>query len=69
MSEVILKAHNGNRSKNLESIADNITDILDGIPTPGNNGGFVALSLKEAHQIKGYMEQLRIIADEIGAKK
>ena len=58
-----IKAHNGNRSKNLLSIADKIDSVLDGAQKIVT--GDCYLSPKDQHTIKGYMEQLRIIADEI----
>lgn len=51
---VIIKAFGGNRSKNLESIADEIDRMLEGLWSP-----------EKGHKIHGYMEQLRIIAEEL----
>ena len=52
------------RSQQLEGIADEITGIFNE-NLPDNDDASVRLDKDEAHRIKGYMEQLRIIADEL----
>jgi hypothetical protein len=59
---IIIKACGGDRSKNLEAIADEIYALLGG-DFEYENG--VSLSQRDVHRIKGYTEQLRIIADEL----
>lgn len=60
---VVIKACGGNRSKNLDGIAnalDNIMNNAQKIVT-----GYIYLSPEDVRKITGYAEQLRIIADEI----
>lgn len=60
---VILKAHGGDRAANLESIADKIDTMLDVVEDQPRRP--INLDAQAVHTIAGYMEQLRIIADEI----
>lgn len=60
---VTFKASGGNRSKNLEAIADGVDGIL------GGEGNTPQVSPQQAHQIRGWMEQVRIIADELAGKR
>lgn len=52
---VVLKAHGGDRAKNLCGIADTITRAM----APGG------MTPQTQHILKGYAEQLRIIAGEL----
>ncbi len=56
------------RSQQLNGIAEEITSLMR--PMDMNPEGSVLLSAKEVHKIKGWMEQVGIIADELkGAGK
>jgi len=60
---VRLKAHGGDRAKNLEGIADAFESFLKG-------GHDAAKTVHETkHRLIGYCEQLRIIADELREAK
>ncbi len=59
---IILKAYGGDRAKNLEGIADEVDRIFD---EAGASENCRILEEMDIRRIKGYMEQLRIIADEI----
>lgn len=61
---IVLKARNGDRKKNLEAIADEIDKIIGEGAVFASPEGNITLDPQEQHRIKGYMEQLRIIADE-----
>jgi hypothetical protein len=65
--ETVIKAHGGNRAKNLEGIAEQIRKMLNTVeglpPAP------VGLTAQEVHRIDGYCEQLLIIADELAGKR
>ncbi len=65
---LILKAFDGDRAKNLESIAEAIENILDFSRRELNENTDDyenrIVDDDDIHTIKGYMEQLRIIADE-----
>ena len=66
-AEVTLKAHGGDRAINLEGIADEIGNQIKNINRWIDNNkywrqGSIAQYL---HKLKGYAEQLRIIADEL----
>lgn len=61
MATVILKAFNGDRKKNLESIAVEFRSLL--------NSNFSLLPNKEKRRYLGYCDQLDIIADEVGPLK
>lgn len=49
------------RPKNLDNIADKVDELLKG-------EGDVTLTGQDAHTIRGYMEQIRIIAAEMREK-
>lgn len=56
------------RSEQLESIADSINLLMN--YTEGLNAAPIGLDASDVHKINGWMEQLRIIADELkGAGK
>jgi hypothetical protein len=59
--EVILKASNGDRKKNLENIATAVQLLLSEATSVS---GRATLNENQIHKISGWMEQLRIIADE-----
>ena len=66
---VVLKAHGGNRSKNLEGIADKIDEMLGEAEVHSEGHDVLHLDRAIARRIKGYMEQLRIIADELHSSR
>lgn len=65
---VVLKAHNGDRAANLESIADSVNTMTNWVegddPRKHNYPSGINLTAQEVHRLNGWMEQLRIIADE-----
>lgn len=58
---VTFKAHEGNRRKNLLSIANLLESALADQPYNKN----IEIGKEIAHKLRGYCEQLRIIADEL----
>ena len=54
---VVIKAYDGDRAKNLEGIADWIDEAFPQSMYTETTGRF--------HELRGYAEQLRIIAKEI----
>lgn len=60
----VIKAYGGDRAKNLDAMADDI----DGMLSTGDQTG-TALGRESVRKIRGYAEQMRIIADEIRNKK
>jgi hypothetical protein len=59
-AEMTLKAHGGDRAKNLYGIADEIDSL-----TGPKSDPTAVFRTPELHKLKGYAEQLRIIADEL----
>lgn len=60
--ETTIKAANGDRAANLEGIADQITRMIPAPPADPNAP--VCITGKAAHTLRGYAEQLRIIASD-----
>ena len=74
-AEVTLKAHGGDRAKNLYGIADAIDNqiktlnhALNTIPLDADIRGEYYL-LGVLHKLKGYANQLRLIADELDSER
>ena len=70
-AEATLKAHGGDRARNLEAISNAIHKTLenaeetleqDGYSFPTRRGTGIQV---EFHRLRGYAAQLRIIADEL----
>jgi hypothetical protein len=65
------KAHGGDRASNLEAIADAIHKRLENIEETLGQDGYSFPAMRgtgiqvEFHKLRGYAEQLRIIADEL----
>jgi hypothetical protein len=55
----VVKAHGGDRAKNLNDIAETIDNML---PT---TGAAVTLRADQVHILKGLVEQIGIISDEM----
>ena len=58
---VVLKAHKGNRSKNLIGIADQLDDLAGEVPSMDGDDQIHPVG----RTMRGLAEQLRIIAAEI----
>ena len=59
----VLKAFNGDRAKNLEKLADEFEKYIDNQPDAIEARGYA--DIREYRRMKGYCEQLRIIAKEL----
>ena len=67
-AEMTLKAHGGDRARNLEGIANEIDKHSDYISDEFKQHTLPFIlnyAQLESHRLKGYAEQLRIIADEL----
>ena len=70
-AEVTLKAHGGDRARNLEGIANQIDKHSNYLSELKQHTRPFILDYaeSESHRLKGYAEQLRIIADELRSGK
>ena len=71
-AEVTLKSHGGDRARNLEGIADAIDNQIKNLGSELSSPSLPEMPPESRwsmegnlHKLKGYAEQLRIIADEL----
>ena len=73
MAQVTIKAHDGLRSKNLRGIAKSLERILrlgngEYVTSSGEDtAGGAILNERQVRRLNGYVEQLRIIANEVAS--